>query len=146
MARAPFVGPQRQSQFEMQIGAWANKAKGRADLIARKAVIELVKSVVLKSPVDTGRFRANWQVSYGKPNVTTSEDTDRSGGVAIARGTSLGLSFPMGQTFWIANGLPYALPLEYGHSQQAPQGMVRLSKAEFEAQVAKIATAAARGD
>lgn len=144
MARAPFVGPQRQSSFALQIGAWGDKAKGRADTITRKLVIEMVKKVVLKSPVDTGRFRANWQTSVGAPDTATSAATDKSGGTAIARGTAVALKFPMGGTVWLANGLPYALPLEYGHSKQAPAGMVRLTVAEFQDTVRRLAAEVAR--
>ena len=31
------------------------------------------------------------------------------------------------QPIYISNALPYALPLEYGHSQQAPNGMIRVT-------------------
>jgi hypothetical protein len=30
------------------------------------------------------------------------------------------------------NNLPYAVPLEYGHSKQAPGGMVRITLARFQ--------------
>ncbi|WP_256203847.1 MULTISPECIES: hypothetical protein [unclassified Pseudomonas] len=30
------------------------------------------------------------------------------------------------------NNLPYAIPLEYGHSTQAPAGMVRVTLANFQ--------------
>lgn len=31
----------------------------------------------------------------------------------------------LGDTAYLVNNLPYAVPLEYGHSSQAPAGMVR---------------------
>jgi hypothetical protein len=37
-----------------------------------------------------------------------------------------------GPPIYIVNNLPYAIPLEYGHSSQAPQGMVRLAAIEFQ--------------
>jgi hypothetical protein len=37
--------------------------------------------------------------------------------------------------WWIYNNLPYAIALEYGHSRQAPNGMVRIALAEIEAEV-----------
>jgi len=144
MARAPFVGPPRRGSFALQIGAWSDKAKANADQITRKLVLEIAKSVILKSPVDTGRFRNNWNTSYGTPVQTISDTADKSGAGAIARATAVAMSFPMGQTVWVCNALPYALPLEYGHSQQAPAGMVRLTQAEFQAKVAEIAAQVAR--
>lgn len=142
--RAPFVGPPRRGSFAMQIGAFGDKAKANMDTVARKLVIEMAKSLVLKSPVLTGRFRNNWQSSFGTPIQATTEEVDASGAAAIARATSVALQFPMGQTFWITNALPYALPLEYGHSQQAPRGMVRLTQLEFQTKVAEIAREVAR--
>jgi hypothetical protein len=36
---------------------------------------------------------------------------------------------------WIYNNLPYIERLEFGHSQQAPLGMVRISIAEIETEL-----------
>ena len=36
-----------------------------------------------------------------------------------------------GDVFYITNNLPYAMAIEMGHSQQAPQGMVRTTAEEF---------------
>lgn len=137
--RGAFVGPGRQNSFALDVRAFVEKAKGNAELAARKVVIEVVNSLVLKSPVDTGRFRANWNISYGTPVQTISDATDKSGSGAIQRGTAVGLTFPIGQTVWITNALPYALPLEYGSSKQAPNGMVRRTQAEFQGLVAALA-------
>jgi len=35
--------------------------------------------------------------------------------------------FKVGQVFYYTNSMPYALKLEYGHSDQAPGGIVRLT-------------------
>jgi len=37
------------------------------------------------------------------------------------------LNLKAGQVIYLVNNLPYAIPLEYGHSSQAPGGMVRLT-------------------
>lgn len=85
----------------------------------------------MKSPVDTGRFRANWTVSYG-PTTQTVTGLDRTGIETINRGLRLiQLMNPGQDELWITNRLPYARRLEYGHSGQAPAGMVRLTVAEF---------------
>jgi nitroimidazol reductase NimA-like FMN-containing flavoprotein (pyridoxamine 5'-phosphate oxidase superfamily) len=41
-------------------------------------------------------------------------------------------SLTIGQTAYLVNNLPYAVPLEYGHSKQAPGGMVRITLARFQ--------------
>jgi hypothetical protein len=44
------------------------KTKADVNLVHRKVCLDLHKSLVMKSPVDTGRFRANWQVGVGAIN------------------------------------------------------------------------------
>ncbi len=111
------------------------KAKIKHDLFVKKLTIDLLTRIVLKSPVDTGRFRANWVVGNAAINRSTSEATDKSGSSTITSGTyeinSININ---GQTIYVTNSLPYAYRLEYdGWSQQAPAGMVRLSIIEMDA-------------
>lgn len=129
-------------QFKLDISAFVEKAKDRAELVARKVALDMFSKIVLKSPVDTGRFRGNWQVSVGAPAMGTLNTTDKSGGTAIGRITGAATTLGLGQTIYLTNNLPYAVRLEYGHSKQAPAGMVRTTIDEFEAAVAKAAAAA----
>jgi hypothetical protein len=103
-------------------------AKGDVETVVRKVTLDLFRKVVLRSPVDTGRFRANWNVSYGTPDVTVTASKIKSRGDAEA---AKALTLPVGGVTWLANGLPYSERLEYGWSKQAPGGMVRLATAEF---------------
>ena len=64
--------------FALDLSKAIEKAKEQAELIIKKTTIQLFSGVIEKSPVDTGRFRANWNVSFGAFNVTTSEETDPS--------------------------------------------------------------------
>ena len=106
----------------------AKKAGANIELVARKSTADLFAAVVRRSPVDTGRFRANWNVSYGSADYTTSDSTDQVRGTTQALKA---LTLPVGGVTYLANGLPYARRLEYGYSAQAPGGMVRLAAAEF---------------
>lgn len=80
-----------------------------------------------------GRFRGNWQVGLDTEPTEAIDRIDKTGTRTLAAGMSVLERFKVGQvqTIYIANNLPYALPLEYGHSTQAPNGMVRLSVMEF---------------
>ncbi len=85
-----------------------------------------------------GRFRANWQVGIGAMNSDTSAAPDKTGAAALARGNAaIGTWQPGSGTIYLTNSLPYALPLEYGYSQQAPSGMVRLTVQDFDIYVRK---------
>lgn len=93
----------------------------------RVIAMAMLNEIVLRSPVDTGRFRGNNIVSVGGPVYTTTENLDKSGGETIQRGLSAmsGLE-PYTQVF-IQNNLPYAGPLEDGHSKKAPAGIYAVS-------------------
>lgn len=79
-----------------------------------------------------GRFRGNWMFSIGAPDGTTTEEVDPSGAKSTARIVAGALEFKAGDTCYITNSLGYAIPLEFGHSTQAPGGMVRITVARFQ--------------
>lgn len=120
------------STFTLQIGEFAALAKDNTQQVVRKVAGDVLAKTVLRSPVDTGRFRANWVTTYGNPSYRTTAATDRSGQASILKGQGTIRRTPAGETIYILNSLPYAIPLEYGHSKQAPAGMVRLTVAEFQ--------------
>jgi hypothetical protein len=79
-----------------------------------------------------GRFRGNWMFSIGSPDSTTTDEVDPSGRKSTARIVDGAIEFKAGDTAYITNSLLYAIPLEFGHSQQAPGGMVRITVARFQ--------------
>jgi hypothetical protein len=128
--------------FALDLSKAVEAAKANADAVIKKATFELFRSVIEKSPVDTGRFRANWNVAIGSPDLSTNENTDDSPrgepSVQKMQKTVLGSKF-LDQSIFLTNNLPYANVLEEGRidgvsgSVQAPQGMVRISIVEFNA-------------
>ncbi|WP_283184127.1 hypothetical protein [Pseudomonas svalbardensis] len=79
-----------------------------------------------------GRFRANWHLSIDVVENVTFDEVDPSGQETIAALVSAVSDFTAGQTAYLINNLPYAIPLEFGHSNQAPGGMVRITVARFQ--------------
>lgn len=118
------------SAFTLQLQQFADKAKDNAELVVRKVGIDIYSQIIMKSPVDTGRFRANWVVGSSAIGTTTTA-TDPGGAKTIAAGSQKIMKVQLGQSIWLSNSLPYARRLEYGWSQQAPSGMVRLTIAEW---------------
>lgn len=87
-----------------------------------------------------GRLRANWFVTIGTTSTATTDQVDPSGAQAIAAAQAALSSFKAGSDIYIVNNLPYAVPIEYGHStKQAPAGVVRVTLAEVDAIVNKAA-------
>jgi hypothetical protein len=103
----------------------------KADIVVRKTALELQASMVLKSPVDTGRFRGNWQCGIGGVDTGTASGEDKTGAGSIGRTTTALAGWRPGLTIWLTNSLPYSRRLEHGWSRQAPQGMVKLTVVEY---------------
>jgi hypothetical protein len=91
-----------------------------------------VNGLVAGSDYVGGRFRGNWQFSIDSPADGVLDQIDPSGNVSIAVLRAQVQSLTIGQTAYLVNNLPYAVPLEYGHSKQAPGGMVRITLARFQ--------------
>lgn len=126
--------------FAADIEKFTLKAKLNSEFLVRKVVFDVAAEVIRRSPVDTGLFRANWFVSNGEPTSETTRTRDRTGLISIGRAHQAVNYIRGGGVTYIFNNLPYGYPLEYGHSKQAPAGMVRLTVARWQA----IVSAAAR--
>ena len=126
--------------FTAQLDAFAAKAKGNIDLVVRKVTLDMFRRVVIKSPVDTGRFKGNWQSAIGSIPLGTLTNLDKTGGGTLARVSQVALKSKAGDIIYLINNLPYARPLEYGWSKQAPGGMVRLTIQEYGAVVSQAAS------
>lgn len=115
------------STFKLDVSKFIDKASETADAEVRKICLDLLTGIVLKTPVDTGRARANWFTSIGSPSINVTESTDPSGSSTIANSLSA-ISEATGNILWITNNLPYIYRLEFeGWSRQAPAGMVRVT-------------------
>lgn len=121
--------------FALDLSVLVEKAKGETETVIKRVMLETFQRVILKSPVDTGRFRANWQTGFGSYSQTVTDGTDASGtGTIRATVASVSEMKIDGTTIYLTNSLPYAVRLEYGYSQQAPVGMVRTTLAEITSQ------------
>lgn len=125
--------------FAADIAKFVERAKGNVDTATRQATVLLAQGVILKSPVDTGRFRANWQFSGAGIQRATSLAVDRGGQVTVNRLVAEIQRTGSGGVTYLSNSLPYAVRLENGWSKQAPQGMVRLTVQEFQNYVSQAA-------
>ena len=145
--------------FSDQLRQFSEAAVQRAELVVQKVAIDCSVSVVDGSPVGNpelwkfpksapagyvgGRFRANWQVSIGSPATGEVNAIDENGGPTKAAGEAVAMTFRHeDRVVYVTNNLPYAIPLEYGHSTQAPAGMVRITVANFQGYVEQAASEA----
>lgn len=137
--------------FALSLQAFKEKAGANARTVVRKFSIDLLTATVLRTPVGNpdlwkrkppkgyvgGRLRANWNVSLVTPDTSTSVLIDKDGQATIAKGEATIDHADGEKDIWIMNSLPYAIPVEYGHSRfQSPAGMVRVSVADAQKFVA----------
>ena len=130
-------------KFNREILAYSRELLPRQVVALQKNMaLRVLRGVVMKTPVDTGRARGNWQVNIGSVPEVEVESEEKgprgkapqgaSGGVFDA-GQAVIKSLPSKRPFhivWITNNVPYILRLEEGYSDQAPQGMLGLTLVE----------------
>lgn len=131
------------ASFEQQLRRIEEDILRRQSQVVRKITMDVFNNVIQMSPVDTGRFRGNWQVATGEAPTGTVEMTDPSGATVMAQVAGEVGQMEPGDVVYLVNNLPYARPLEDGHSQQAPGGMVALTVQRFQP-IADAAIRAAR--
>ena len=126
--------------FALDISRFVNRTHSNVDLVTKKVVLDIARSVIRKSPVDTGRFKGNWQYGTAQMPIGVLDIYDAGG-----RGTEAHIAGQIpaqasGKLHYIVNNLPYSIRLENGHSRiQAPLGMVGLTISEYQGIVRRAA-------
>lgn len=103
--------------------------------IGRAVAIQVFNSIIMQSPVDTGRFRGNWQVSINNHIGSEIPPNEAKGRVVNAAELLAGMQLK--DVVYLTNNLPYAEALEYGWSSQRPSGWVRTTVATGQAALDK---------
>lgn len=131
--------------FLVDITKFCEKAKGNADAVVRLTVLEMHTRLLERSPVGDadywkskpppgyvgGHYRTNWQIGMDVcptaeiEGVESADITKTKGEAAVPKNAA-------GHVFYLANNVPYAIPIEDGHSwRQAPHGVAGLTAMEF---------------
>lgn len=127
--------------FSRKMKVTADRIPKKVDLIVRTVALAVDKTVVLATPVDTGRARSNWLVSLGSPSLITRGpynplpkgrdpsklDERGNANAAIEQGRAQIARRRSGQSIFITNSLDYIGLLNHGSSVQAPELFVQLA-------------------
>lgn len=116
----------RAGSFSTAIADWCNRAGDNAMAVARQTCQTMAERVIQRNPIDTGFSVAQWYAQLNAPGVGHFSD----GGAAQAHAGQITAQLQAGDTFYFTNSADYIIYLEYGHSKQAPEGMVRLTVGE----------------
>lgn len=111
-------------KFAERMRRMGQRVESNADALVREVALAVDATVVIATPVDTGRARANWQVNIDSPASGTVEAKDQSGQAAIAEGQAVIEKYKGNKSIHITNNLPYIGRLNEGWSAQAPSGFV----------------------
>ncbi len=138
--------------FIRRINIRATNVPREVNRVVRLAALAINQTVVMATPVDTGRARSNWLVSLGRPRedviepyspLRQGQDAGKLGEGANARGAlaqgqeQIAARVPE-QVIFISNNVGYIGALNRGTSVQAPAMFV---EAAIDAAVAVVAGA-----
>jgi hypothetical protein len=98
--------------------------------VVRATSLLIAQVAITATPVEFGRAAGNWIGSVNTPATNADQPPDPSGGATIAKVSDAIGSYKLGGTIYIVNNVEYIVPLEEGHSKQAPSGMVAQAMAE----------------
>lgn len=124
--------------FSSDIEKIAKKLNLSIESTVRATALELFGSIIVGTPVLTGRAKGNWQTSINEPITSIVDRTDETESIAELEDVAGGSI--AGKILWLSNNLPYIRRLEFdGHSSQAPAGMVRTNVSRIESIVSNAA-------
>ena len=128
-------------QFPEALAKFTKFLELSPQLITERITLDLWNKITEKTPVDTGRARAGWQITLNAPGKSVPPEMGK--GTGKHKKSSMpppepDVAYPNPkitgkEVVFITNNLPYIGVLEEGSSKQAPAGMVRTSIAEVKA-------------
>ena len=111
----------------IRVGDIGDYASQQMEKLLRVAVLETDARLKAASPVDTGRFRASWQI--GENATAPAPDyAGNEGGPNANIPPPVKINYQreqLGNVYSVHNNLPYAEPLANGSSKQADRGWVQ---------------------
>lgn len=127
-------------QLAQSMNNMAVRVEKGGPAMQRLVALEILRLVISGTPVGNkeiwmepgkarvgyvgGRARANWFVGIGQAVAHTTEAVDASGGSTLQSGKSQIEGSAPGVEIHLSNNLPYIVPLNRGHSHQAPEGWI----------------------
>lgn len=129
------------ADWSLDMTKYANGCLLKVKEVRRKFAFGLYAGIVKKTPVDTGRARANWNISVGKVDDSVTDEKKKTG----TKYKEKDIKVDGDESIFISNNIEYITKLEYGgypnppkngtgkteggFSKQAPNGMVGVTVA-----------------
>lgn len=119
-------------EFNRRMGRLGAEVARGADRIVREVAVAAAQTVIVATPVDTGRARSNWLASVVGARRDTidplAEGQAATGpSISAARAVIGSYNGDTHREVTLSNNLAYIGRLNDGYSAQAPAGFVRLA-------------------
>jgi hypothetical protein len=130
------------AEVQQIIGAIKEQIPLQAQKVQKVLSLGVLRSLVLATPVDTGRARANWITRNGGYSGAVLDVTFGRGAASAAASHALNAgkanveSIQPFSFFGIDNNVPYMVSLNQGTSQQAPTMFIDIIIAAWGAKLA----------
>lgn len=114
--------------FRAQLDKAQRKMENELSKIVRGAAISCFNTIIKEEVVDTGRLRGNWQASINVPvkGVLFTNVPVGTGITSYTQDTAGSTKdYTLKDVLYLTNNLPYALPIENGHSARKGAGKVK---------------------
>jgi hypothetical protein len=130
------------TKFNLELEKAVDKIHGDFNKFYKSVCLEVLKRIVMRTPVDTGRARGNWQLEINR-TASASLIVEGSKEAMTDFALNSGLSKLAGvipfSVVHITNNLEYIYYLEYDRrSSQHPEGMVEITITEMNNWVSNI--------
>lgn len=122
--------------FNAALTKATKKIDGDIQKFIKQVCIETFRRFIMRTPVDTGRARGNWQIEINRPASGTIEEGlwDQ----VFEKGTAKLAMIPPFSIVHITNNIEYVYHLEYvRRSRQHPEGMVEITLQEMKTWLSK---------
>lgn len=116
--------------FTTEVKGFAKAFHKDVSEVVQFAGLQIYSAAVQGTPVDTGIARASWRMTQDTvdPSVAT---TPQQTSIAAIEAKLQTPNNAADTTYFITNNLKYIVPLERGHSKQAPRGMLLIATRNF---------------
>lgn len=125
--------------FKLEIAQWVSKVQGDLDEVFRGLALEMARRIIDRTPYDSGNAKGAWVAAVNAMPATGDTPDDTGGAATLARIVAAITTAKVGDVIYLANNADYAHALEFGKSEQAPAGMVRVTLMERQAIANQVA-------
>jgi len=110
------------TNLSAKLAEFRKLSEQRMQTVVQKSLIRTGTAVIVESPVDTGRFAANWVYAFGAVDESTKDgafsgEGEKSGSINRLSAKLNGIE--LGMVFFMSNSLQYAVRLENGWSAKS---------------------------